>query len=72
MSTVLLLAVLLLLLGCLGLAVMAGLDWASARRRRQRVCTETLLTEIHLQRLTRQAMQRFLDEARNAQAGTKQ
>lgn len=69
MSALLVLGVSVLLLGCLGVAVMAGLELAAAKRRRQHVRAQALATEIELQRLTRQAMQRLLDEARQAQPG---
>lgn len=68
MTTLLLAVVCLLLLGGLGLAVRVGLACLAAEHHRRRVRAEALATEIELQKLTRQAMQRLLDEARRAQA----
>lgn len=59
----------LLLLGCLGLAVVAAVEWLHADRRRRRLRAAALVAEIRLQRVTDQAMQQMLDVARSHQQG---
>jgi len=65
-TTLLVVALGLLLLGCLGLAVRVAIGWLAAAQRNRATRADALAAEIRLQHLTRLAMQQMLEEARRA------
>jgi len=69
MTTLLVVGLCLLLLGGLGLAVTTGLECVAAEHRGRSLRSEALAAEVRLQRLTRQATQQLLEEARRGQPG---